>query len=318
MRRWLFVCLLALAPGGLAQTGDWQSLIAQAAAFDRAGRYVEAVAGYRCALRLAGQSSLGDSRLPSILNALASASSSLGDFREAERQYRQAISLVEKGGGKEGADYALLLQNLANLYSEQGRLAKAEAMLREALAIESRALGADDARTATVGSSLAQVLLSRGNFGEADKLLAAAIPVLESQPPVCADCLPAAIDNLGTLRFRQRRFAEAAAALQRSVTGFEAALGPAHPRLLRPLNNLALAYAALGRAQDAESIFRRAFSIAEARLGSNPDCVLVLANFAAFLRKSGRKVEAKAWERRSQQYARAHGIGLTVDISAFQ
>src|ERR1700722_2686300 len=101
MRRWLFVCLLALVPGGLSQTGDWQNLMAQAAACERAGRYAEAVAEYRSVLRLVEQSSPADARLPGILIALASASSNLGDFREAERLYRRAMSLVETSAGKE-------------------------------------------------------------------------------------------------------------------------------------------------------------------------------------------------------------------------
>jgi Flp pilus assembly protein TadD len=73
MQRRLFVCLLALAPAGRTRSADWQTLMVQAAAFDRAGRYAEAVAGYRNALRLVEQSSPADAHLPGILNALASA-----------------------------------------------------------------------------------------------------------------------------------------------------------------------------------------------------------------------------------------------------
>ena len=62
--------------------------------------------------------------------------------------------------------------------------------------------------------------------------------------------------------------------------------------------------------------------MAETRLQNHPDCATVLANFAAFLRKSGRKAEAKEWERKSQTasqiYARDRGIGMTVDASTFK
>jgi hypothetical protein len=48
-----------------------------------------------------------------------------------------------------------------------------------------------------------------------------------------------ALSNLGTLRFHQGRLQEAADLYERSLVGFEAALGTAHRLLLRPLNNLA-------------------------------------------------------------------------------
>jgi tetratricopeptide (TPR) repeat protein len=322
MRWWLWVCLLTFGLNGRAQTGDWRRLMVQAAAFDGAGQYAEAAAEYRRAVHLVEQSSSGDGRLPGILNALASASINLGDFREAERQYRRALSLVEATAGKESADYALLLGNPGSLYSEQGQQVKAESILREALDIDSAALGANDARTASVGNSLAQVLLARGKYREAETLLVADTPVLDGQPPPCADCLLSALSNLGTLRFHQGRLQEATDLYERSLVGFEAALGTAHRLLLRPLNNLARVYVALGRTQEAEATFRRAVSIAEASLKIHPDCAVVLANFAAFLRQTGRRTEAKAWEGTSQaalqDYARDHGIGMTVDKSAFK
>jgi tetratricopeptide (TPR) repeat protein len=322
MRCWLLVCLLAPAGEGFSQTGDWQKLVVQAAALDRAGQYAEAAAEYRGALHLVEQFEPRDRCLPGILNALASASINNGDFREAERLYRRALSLVEAAAGKRNGDYALLLSNLANLYSEQGRQAQAETMLREAFDIDSSTFGANDARTASVGNSLAQVLLARGNYGEAETVLMANTPVLDGQPPPCVDCFLFALSNLGTLRFHQGRLQEAADLEERSLAGFEAALGLAHPLLLRPLNNLARAYAALGRTRDAEAIFQQAISIAESRLKTHPDYAAVLSNFAAFLRQSGRRTEAKAWERRSQaalqEYARDHGIGMTVDISTFK
>ena len=157
---------------------------------------------------------------------------------------------------------------------------------------------------------------------EAETLLVANYPILNGQPPPCADCLLAALNNLGTLRFHQGRLQEAADLYERSLDGFEAALGTAHRLLLRPLNNLARVYAALGRTSDAEATFRRAVSIAEVILTVHPDGAAVLANFAAFLRKSGRKTEANAWEQRSrmalQEYDRDHGIGMTDDKTTFK
>ena len=73
----------------------------------------------------------------------------------------------------------------------------------------------------------------------------------------------------------------------------------------------------------ADAAYRRSIEIAEARLGpEHPQYGVMLHNYATFLRASGRKSEAKALEAHSreviQQSARRNGVGMTVDVSAFQ
>jgi hypothetical protein len=110
MKRWVFVCLLALTPGGFAQTADRHSLMAQAYASERVRRYAEATAGYWSALRIVEQSSPAGAYLPNILNSLASASIGLSEFTaqnhvmtEAYHEFvmpmrvREVIRLLEHG-----------------------------------------------------------------------------------------------------------------------------------------------------------------------------------------------------------------------------
>ncbi len=74
MQRWLFVCLIALSPAVFAQSGGWQSEMAQGYASERAGNYAEAAAEYRSALHIVEQSPCADANLPRIWDALGSAS----------------------------------------------------------------------------------------------------------------------------------------------------------------------------------------------------------------------------------------------------
>ena len=56
----------------------------------------------------------------------------------------------------------------------------------------------------------------------------------------------------------------------RSLAIFEKELGPDHPDLGMPLNNLALLYHAQGRHADAEPLLKRSRAIAEKTFGPGP------------------------------------------------
>jgi Tfp pilus assembly protein PilF len=63
---------------------------------------------------------------------------------------------------------------------------------------------------------------------------------------------------------------------------------------VRILNNLAASYSLAGRSSDADATYRRAMSLAGTQSDlANGTYVRLLANYAAFLRKSGRRHEKR-------------------------
>ena len=92
---------------------------------------------------------------------------------------------------------------------------------------------------------------------------------------------------------------------------------------MKLLNNLAVTFSDMHRTAEAEATFRRAIVLGEHNIGSdNPSYGELLSNYAAFLRQTNRKSEAKKVAALSQtvlrENARRNGTGLTVDISAFR
>src|SRR5262249_54410551 len=99
--------------------------------------------------------------------------------------------------------------------------------------------------------------------------------------------------------------------------------GPDHVKLIQPLNNLALGMYESGRPIEAGPLLERAMAIAEH--DKRPEHVgngAILLNYATYLKKMGRKAEAKQYERRGKEVItearRNNGVGQTVDIAAFR
>ncbi len=77
-------------------------------------------------------------------------------------------------------------------------------------------------------------------------------------------------------------------------------MGPEHPYVATPLNNLASLLQAPGKYAEAEPLYRRALRIGEASLGpDHPIVATVAENLAAVLRQLGREDEARKLEERA-------------------
>jgi len=310
------------ASGAVSPTPEWARMVKQAVTLDRNGNYQEAAKACESALRLAAAFEPSDRRVPFTLNRLALIYEELGRFSDALHLYQRALPLVEHSIGKNSQEYASLLNNLSAAYMEQGQFAKAEPLIRETLAIEETVPKRDDAELAKSRSVLADILIKRGKYAEADRQLTQAIHVFENLPGSKRD-LGTARNDLALVRRFQKQPEEARRLLEAAVDVIESDAGPGHPALARVLNNLGSCYAVLGLRDQADAAYRQSIEIAEARFGpEHPQYGVMLHNYAGFLRACGRKSEAKALEAHSreaiQQSARRNGVGMTVDVSAFQ
>jgi tetratricopeptide (TPR) repeat protein len=90
------------------------------------------------------------------------------------------------------------------------------------------------------------------------------------------------------------RYAEAEPLYKRALTIREKALGPDHPDVGPPLNNLALLYHAQGRSRDAEPLYRRTLALQERALGpDHPALASTLNDLGDLYRVQGRYREAE-------------------------
>jgi tetratricopeptide (TPR) repeat protein len=311
-----------LAATPWAQTDEWQSLILRASNLIQAGHLAEAATVYQEAARVAEQA--GQDNTPAALtrNGLGILYDDLGQFVEAEHEYRRSLALFEHAGAHGTTGYALVLANLAAHYMSLGRIAEAETLLHRSIAVFTPLVPKSDPGLAVARRYLAGVMMETKRYREAEALLLQVVDSLEKQP-TRAEPLGIALSDLGQLRRYQGRNQEAAELFRKALAILDRAVSPNHPCLLPVLNNLAFVERAMGRRDEAGAMYRRALTIAEARLGTaHPSYGLIMVDYAAFLRECGEKSRAKKVEAEGRavlrEFARANGIGLTVDASVLR
>jgi tetratricopeptide (TPR) repeat protein len=215
-----------------------------AAVYKRQGRYEEAAGAYTRAL--AGRRGHPDAAL--TLNNLAEIRRLQGRYGEARFLLEQALSTSARREVRAAA-----LNNLAELDRRAGRYTSAARRLREALALKEQVYGADHPEAAITANNLGKVYEESGDLPEAGRLYHRAIAIwerhssealpigwsnlghlyeLQGRLPESEDLLvrahgsmgtastavgAAIVQNLGSLRLRQRRYADAAALLRRSL-----------------------------------------------------------------------------------------------------
>ncbi|MBI5622159.1 MAG: tetratricopeptide repeat protein [Elusimicrobia bacterium] len=217
-----------------------------------------------------------------------------GRFTEAEELLTAALRQAEALGPE---DPSLIepLNVLGDLHAAQGRLTQAEPLFRRALAVTEKVHGAKSPQAAAglvylgeLHSRQGKTVEARRDFERAMKISAASGRKTE---------LAARLNDLALLYEAEGRDDDAEAALKKSLSLTERALGKEHLTVAVRLTDLALLYQTRGRYADAEPLYLRALAIKE-RTGSK-ELDTELANLALFYEAQERFAEAEVFYKRA-------------------
>ncbi|HKW52388.1 MAG TPA: tetratricopeptide repeat protein, partial [Stellaceae bacterium] len=160
----------------------------------------------------------------------------------------QALADAEKRHGPNHPTVASNLAQLGGTYRQLGRYAEAEAMLKRALVIQEKTT-ADPEMAATL-DELARVYVAQGRYGEAEPLLKRSVAIYE--------------EALGPDGTRVRAdLSEASAAAGLMPTADLSLPNPEVVMMPSALSSLGEIYAAEGRYDDAERVFKRAAALTD-------------------------------------------------------
>jgi tetratricopeptide (TPR) repeat protein len=129
----------------------------------------------------------------------------------------EALSVALKAEGPEGPESAMMYQNVAQIHSAACRNDRALPLYRKARAILERLGATADPRYASLLSQEGLALMDDGKLGLAESGMKRAIELL-SQTPAAEIELAVAQNNLGVLRMRQKKYAEADELLTRALS----------------------------------------------------------------------------------------------------
>jgi tetratricopeptide (TPR) repeat protein len=184
---------------------------------------------------------------------------------EALPMAEEALSLVLKAGREDGLDVALAYANVGEAHRWLGHTERALPLLRKARSIYENILGPTHPRVASVLSQEGLVYMQDGKYSLAEKDMVQSLEMLATSCPECTFERLVGESNLGLLRLRQGKYAEADRLLTQVVSTEE-------NYMARPGSDMATALLALAqvrekqrRFEDAARLHRRADLILEFR-----------------------------------------------------
>ncbi len=205
-----------------------------------------------------------------------------GKYAEAERIFKQAAEITERGFGPDDPEVATCLERYAELLTKMERKAEAEEKRTRARAI--RARYDQQLRDKAIAESKQLLALKEQQFGPEHTEVASVA------------------GSLGSLYQRYGQLAEAEALFKRALAIREKVSGKDHLDTSGDLQRLSSLYEEQGRYAEAEPLIKRALAIIEREFGqNNPSRALpALEDYARLLRKMGRRNEAFALEARAK------------------
>jgi serine/threonine protein kinase/Flp pilus assembly protein TadD len=215
----------------------------------------------------------------------------LGDFDEAERQFKSALSLLRESEGTLHRDTLIAMNNLAVSYHNQGRFGEAEALHRESLTLHREALGEADPDTLTAQINLATLRRDQNDTDEAERLFKEVSELVTRQDQLVGWH---ALTGLAALA---KDRGEVVSAIEMYEEVYERCLsfnGEDHPETMISLSNLANALVLTERWEEAPSLLRGAVDRSERVLGlEHADTLIAHNNLALVLQDIGELAEAR-------------------------
>ena len=309
---------LLLCAGACASAPDdaWDRQLASGIELASQGRYLEARKVLEQARREAERFGATDNRLAIALNNLGAVQLRLHDVAEAERCYRLSAAIWERRG--DAVNTLAPVTNLAGVYRARRQYTAADNLLRHALDLTTEKLGPEHPQVAVILTYLSDAAFAERDLEGASRLSERALAVVRRNHPAPDPDLALALDNLGTLYRAQKRLEDAARLYMEAVHVLEAAGRPGHPAWIPAFNGWSAVYFDRGLYEEAAKPLKQSLELAEKTLGPNhPDLARILRDYAAVLRKTRHKGEAKKLEARAAQImdqtGRDNGVGYTVD-----
>jgi tetratricopeptide (TPR) repeat protein len=150
-----------------------------------------------------------DGQLALTLGGLAGAMLRKGQTAEALPMVDEALRIARKSWGDGSVEAAQMYANVAEVHRVAGRLDRALPLYRKARFIYEKVLGKADARVASTLSQEGLILIAEGKLTLAGQALERAVDLLRQSCPSCVPEMSIAENNLGVLRLKQTRYAEA-------------------------------------------------------------------------------------------------------------
>ena len=254
-------------------SGNYRTLRKASVSELLAGHYLEAEVLARTAMESARSH---DDQYAEALSYsdLGDALQAQGRFREAEREYRNAISIWNQQSGHSHAA-AIIWRSLASDLTSEKRYREARAALKQAAILISKNSIQDPSLSAAVLNSLGVVQFDEGEMDKAEKSFTRAA-LLPWDPNTLGNAGRWEIlSNMGRVYQIRHQTVKAEEAYSQSLHLAELQMGTGHPAIAILHTNLGSFYSDMGRFSEAEKHFQLSLAIFQSANASGGDRALM-------------------------------------------
>lgn len=181
-----------------------------------------------------------------------------GQYAQAEHQYRRALTVREAEYGPEDPRVVSLLSDLATVCAAQEKYGDATALTRRILAIQEAQLGPDHLDVGVTLFRLANYAVEMGACADAEALLVRSLPITNARLGN-ATTLPQSLESFAAVQLFDRHYHLAQTLYRRALDLRSAESDDTNPRIQILLTTLGFMNEQLGRWDDAEAVYQRAF-----------------------------------------------------------
>ncbi|XP_078431438.1 tetratricopeptide repeat (TPR)-like superfamily protein [Wolffia australiana] len=254
------------------------------------GRFDEAVFAYQKSLTVF-KSTKGDnhSLVASVFARLADLYCKTGKLREAKSYCENALKIYSKPApGTVGEEIAAGLTEVSAIYEAIGEPEEALKLLQKALGLLEESPG-QWSSIAGIEAQMGVMFFEMGRFGEARSCLLSAVSKLRAGGERRSAFFGVLLNQAGLACMHLYKVDEAAELFEESKSVLENDCGQFHQDTLGVYSNLAAAYDAMGRVDDAIKILEQVLKLREEKLGTaDPDAEDEKNRLAELLKEAGR------------------------------
>jgi tetratricopeptide (TPR) repeat protein len=206
----------------------------------------------------------------------------VGDYKNAEIYYKQALEIYKQALGEDHPDYAMSLNNLGSLYDDIGDYKNAEIYYKKAAEIYKQAFGEDHPDYASSLNNLGALYVVVGDYKNAEIYYKQALEIYKQALGEDHPDYAMSLNNLGILYSDMGDYKAAEPYYKQALAIQKKALGEEHPDYASSLNSLGALYYEMGDYKAAEPYYKQALEIRKKALGEDhPDYAMSLNNLGA-------------------------------------
>ena len=260
------------------------------------GQYQEAARLLETLLRDADVNHVSTEMKAALYTNLGTAYHKLGRNSDAEKVLSKSVRLWIELGWTSRLEYGISLNNLGDALLAEKFYGKSEGMFQDALAVF-RALPEPPKQEIAVAlNNLAMIAQSARRWREAEDYYRNAVETLRGPSGSSTGQFAGILNNLGFLYKEQKRFAEARDLYSQALTIWQTNLPPTHPDIAFALHNLGVLEMELNQLGEAEAHLQQALELSASLPPEHPMFSAIYDAYAALMKKTGRKQEAKQLE----------------------